>query len=222
MKNVAQHIKCDVHSCEYCNCDNDVCEMSKILNELIKRKKEFPYWKMKEVLTKEGITLNEFNSRVGFYNEIINLPELSEIKDKIKINTVFDFTNSQLENFRKNIPYFSIIKSDCPQAWKLEKRGGCVCLLKLVKNAKMPPDVFRELVQVGIFPNVRDLFVLSEILDDDRLSEIQKEKIKFIKDLKNTKKLSFLFEAGNARKLDEHSIIKILTAKCKPTVFELR
>ena len=29
-KDKKQHIKCDVHSCEYCDCSDDVCELREI------------------------------------------------------------------------------------------------------------------------------------------------------------------------------------------------
>ena len=122
----------------------------------------------------------------------------------------------ELETFKNNVPLLDVIYTNFEDAYSDDLLWGGHQLFSILKNSKMPAEIFEQLLGEGIWDDI-NLSEAQRILKEEN---IHPENIKLIRDLKNNPKLDFLFEENHDLELTDSGIISILRKKL-PDNFDL-
>lgn len=174
------------------NSENDIYELSKILNELKKQKNEFVY----SLLSKEGISLKRIKPGLSLIEEIQKDPEYEDIKDSIQRNSnIFYLKKKEAENFKKNLPILNILKK-----YNLEKYKKDVTtyfpdyIITGLSKKEINKEKLENLLNQNILKEPPDIFDIIYLINSTNINDIKQENIDFLNDLKTNEYTKEIFK----------------------------
>ena len=200
------------------NNENDIAQLSKILHEIAKSGIQLLTLNLEQILTREGVTFDIIKPLVDFYTEVQSDDKNEKLLDvlRVQFDALLKLNEDGLENLKRNVPLLDILYEEFEDSYGDDLLWRGHQLFSILKNSKMSPEIFRQLINGDIFDDIS----LSESQKILREEDVKIENIKLLKDLKSNPKLSFLFEENGYFELSNDEIISILKEKL-PENFDL-
>lgn len=192
------------------NNENDIGELSKILNEIKSNKIELSSNVLLGILKREGVTLDIVKPLIDLYSQIQSSDEYENVRTIVSQHACdfFKLKKDEVEAFKKNLPFVAILQEKFPDEFVPNDFWDNSILFRILVNSKMSPDVFEQIINQNIYDEDIDCLVIQDLLKKD---DVKPENIKFVHDLKNSPQLQFLFdeELGFGR-LNKYNIDSLL------------
>lgn len=189
------------------NNENNIAELSEILNRLKKQKIELSNYTLNKLLTKEGLTTKLLEPNFTLVDNIQTNPKYTNLKeilanDSQGFNILFseDIKPQQIEN---NLELLDIIKEKYPTLYNplFNKRGNpsptnqgyggsFVSTFRFLNNSNIDKKTLTTLLDSNLLPRI-DTNTLNYISSSKNLTE---KNIQLVKDLKSHQNMSFIFE----------------------------
>ncbi|MGN1154371.1 MAG: hypothetical protein ACI4S3_10120, partial [Candidatus Gastranaerophilaceae bacterium] len=194
------------------NNENNVAELSKILNKLKTGNIELSRNTLSTLLTKEGLTAKLLEPHFTLIDNIQTNPKYASLKESLAndssaFDTLFsnDVKPAQIE---KNLELLDLIKEKAPYAYnpvsdteasaankllsnkKIGYGNNFYFALDFLNNSNVDKKTLTKLLDSNIFENIEP-YILNDICSSENLT---KKNIQLVKDLKSNPKLSFIFE----------------------------
>ena len=200
------------------NNENDISELSKILHGIVKSGIQLRTMNLERILTREGVTFDIIKPLLDFYTEIQSDEKNEKLRDvlKVQFDALLKLNEDELENLKRNVPLLDILYSEFEDAYGDDLLWGGHQLFSVLKNSKMSPEIFKQLISGDIFDDI-SMSEAQTILGEE---DVKTENIKLVRDLKSNPNLSFLFKENGYFELLNDEIISILKEKL-PENFDL-
>ena len=219
------------------NNENDIGELSKILNEIAKNELKLSRSALFELLKKEGVTLELVKPNIDFYKETQTQEKYKDIQEicKKEDDKIFNLKKEEIEQVKKNTDIIKTIKKYCPNTYfdcfkgsyhnsdgnwlekEKEYEGYKIPeLMDLLIHSKLNSDNFEQILKLNVYPEELKIDDLKEILQDESLNKSNEANLKLLNDIKKDPRLQIFclgFQnncSGYNGKLHNRDITKIL------------
>lgn len=192
------------------NNENDITELSKILDKVKKANVELSGYEYEQLLMSEGITLASIENQLEFLKKVNEDKSFKNIRDIVNNNklSIIQSTDKELEKIEDNTGLIEILQEVCPDEFQ---NAYNTTLINILKTAVVKPENFKKLINYDLYPNKLNLYQCNSILQNDTFNNINKTNIDFLTALKQERRLSFLYDKKGYCSISNYDITNILT-----------
>ena len=198
------------------NNENDISELSKIINEIEINNLELNNKTLLKLLKKEGITLKLAKPNIDFYKDTQTKKEFEDIKKVCQINEsrIFDLNKEEIANINNNTDIIKVIKKYFPEYYDCNSRYNSIMIFSAIKDAVISGETLEKILNRGIYPQKLQTDEIHKIVKNEIFNNIPEQNLNLLEDIKKHPKLDFLYSSTpNKSGLSNNAVTKILTKK---------
>lgn len=196
------------------NNENDVSELSKIINEIELNNLNLETKTYLRLLKKEGITLKLAKTNIDFYKDVLTKNEFQDIKKICRVNEskIFDFNKEEISNIRKNSDITKVIKKHFPEYYENTSKYNSFMILSILKDALISGETLENILNREIYPQKLQTDEIYKIVKNEIFNNIPEQNLKLLEDIKQNPKLGFFYsDPPRTSGLSNNAVTEILT-----------
>ena len=170
--------------------ENDIGELSKIINIVKKDNIKLNGTALEELLTREGITSEILEPNFKFIQEIRTNPRYADVKEIFDSAAgAYQILNTKINNeqINKNTALINVIKNNSEELLKAYKQSPSY-ILKLLTESHADKDTLEELLKSNLFQSINPSYI-NQIMQNSTVSNIRNAQM-----LRDNPKLAFVFD----------------------------